>query len=504
MDRNRPLQFQRRDRGWRESACHTHCGQRGQSLRHDCKRRSYRQNVQNRLRHRVQADTRIGSLAGERAPSLHRRRRRGRSLRGRRDGFRRESLWRHARRGRGGWGRGVQAHAGLRWLGAECALQFPGTARRIGALSDSGFGCRRQFIRHHQRGRRAQPRNRLHARAAIGRHLDRACAAHLRRRRRRRQSTCWSDLGPARQLVRDHQLRRYVKLRDCLQASAQSGGWRATVRGPVKVPGLGDPNVRESNSVSVVDVSTPATPKLETFIRTGLPFGPTVNGGSSPSGILAAAGRVFVSNANDDTITVIDAKPEAVESEIPIRIPGLERYRGVLPIGLAYHEKSGLLLVAEAGINAVGVIDVNQRRVLGHIPAAWFPTRVVMSQDTVYVANARGFGQGPNAFRGSERHGSLSMFPLPKAGELAASTRFVMEANGFRPRPQPERELPTGIQHVVLIVKENRTYDEVFGDIPGAMGMPEIARLGTRGYVDGKQGRFSIRDVNVTPNHHAM
>src|SRR5450759_1395537 len=96
----------------------------------------------------------------------------------------------------------------------------------------------------------------------------------------------------------------------------------------------------------------------------------------------------------------------AVEAEIPIRIPGLERYRGVLPIGLAYHEKSGWLLVAEAGINAVGVIDVNQRRVLGHIPAAWFPTRVVMGRDTVYVANGRGFGQGPNAPRGQARHGS--------------------------------------------------------------------------------------------------
>jgi YVTN family beta-propeller protein len=287
-------------------------------------------------------------------------------------------------------------------------------------------------------------------------------------------------------------------------AEAFEGAERVTVRGPVKVPGLGDPNVRESNSVSVVDVSTPATPRLETFIRTGLPFGPTVHGGSSPSGILAAAGRVFVSNANDDTITVIDAKTDTVEAEIPIRIPGLERYRGVLPIGLAYHEKSGWLLVAEAGINAVGVIDVNERRVLGHIPAAWFPTRVAVSQETVYVANGRGFGQGPNAFRGSERHGSVSIFPLPAAGELAARTKFVMDANGFRPSPQAERPLPAGIKHVVLIVKENRTYDEVFGDIPGAMGMPEIARLGTRGYVDGKQGRFSIRDVNVTPNHHAM
>ena len=84
-------------------------------------------------------------------------------------------------------------------------------------------------------------------------------------------------------------------------AEAVAGAERATVRGPVQVPGLGDPNVRESNSVAVVDVSAPSAPKLETFIRTGLPFGPSVHGGSSPSGILAAAGRVFVSNANDDT-----------------------------------------------------------------------------------------------------------------------------------------------------------------------------------------------------------
>jgi YVTN family beta-propeller protein len=287
-------------------------------------------------------------------------------------------------------------------------------------------------------------------------------------------------------------------------AEAVAGAERATLRGPVKVPGLGDPNVRESNSVAVLDVSAPATPKLQTFIRTGLPFGPIVNGGSSPSGILAAAGHVFVSNANHDTITVIDAQTGAVEAEIPIRIPGLEQYRGVLPIGLAYHEKSGWLLVAEAGINAVGVIDVKRRRVLGHIPAAWFPTRVAINQDTVYVANARGFGQGPNALRGSARRGSVSIFPLPAAGDLAAQTAFVMDANGFRPSPQAERTLPPGIRHVALIVKENRTFDEVFGDLPGVMGMPEIARFGTRGYVDGKQGRFSIRDVNVTPNHHAM
>jgi YVTN family beta-propeller protein len=293
---------------------------------------------------------------------------------------------------------------------------------------------------------------------------------------------------------------------------AAAGADRQTARGPVRVPGLGDPNVRESNSVSVVDVTNPAAAKVEAFIRTGLPFGENIHGGSSPSGIVATAGRVFVSNANDDSITVIDARTNSVEAEIPIRVPGLEQLRGVLPIGMAYHENSGWLLVAEAGINAVGVVDTRRRRVLGHLPAAWFPTRVAIDHDAVFVANARGHGRGPNATY-SQRQGSVSVFPLPRADELEAHTAFVMDANGFRPRAEAPRPgpggTPAGIRHVVLIVKENRTYDEVLGDIAEAsngpaMGVPELARLGTRGYADGQRKRLSIKDINVTPNHHAM
>ena len=287
-------------------------------------------------------------------------------------------------------------------------------------------------------------------------------------------------------------------------AEAVAGAERSTERGPVKVPGLGDPNVRESNSVCVVDVATPSAPKVAGFIRTGLPFGADVHGGSSPSGILATGDRVFVSNANDDSITVIDSRTNNVEFEIPIRIAGLERYRGVLPVGLAWHEKSSRLLVAEAGINAVGVIDVAARKVAGHFPAAWFPTRVAIDHDTVFVASGRGFGQGPNAPRGQPRHGAVSMVAMPGDAELARDTEFVLDANGFRPRPQAERALPAGIRHVILIVKENRTYDEVFGDVSGTMGMPEIARFGSRGYVDGKRKRLSIKDIDVTPNHHGM
>jgi YVTN family beta-propeller protein len=289
-------------------------------------------------------------------------------------------------------------------------------------------------------------------------------------------------------------------------AEATKGVERGTARGKVQVPGLGDPNVRESNSLCVIDVTTPSDPKTTAFVRTGLPFGDRSLGGSSPSGVVATADRIFVSNSGNDSVTVVEAKTNQVEAEIPIRVPGLEALRGVMPVGLAYHEQTGWLLVAEAGIDAIGVIDVRARRLLGHLPAGWFPTRVALSGDTVFVTNARGHGVGPNVrtSRNQLRQGTLSIFPLPSAAELGAHTAVALDANGFRPRPVAARPVPDGIRHVVLIVKENRTYDEVFGDLRGGAGAPELARLGTRGFVDGRRKRLSIKDVNVTPNHHAM
>jgi YVTN family beta-propeller protein len=297
---------------------------------------------------------------------------------------------------------------------------------------------------------------------------------------------------------------------------AVEGAERRTARGPVRVPGLGDPNVRESNSVAVIDVGAPSAPTIRTYIRTGLPFGGQSNSGSSPAGIIAAGGRVYVSNASNDSVTVINPQTAQVDAEIPIRIPGLETLRGVLPVGLAFDEKSGWLLVAEAGINAVGVIDTRTRRVLGHLPAGWFPTRVAVSDGNVFVTNARGHGRGPNAPgapgafpRSQSRQGTVSVFRLPGPAELAANSDFVMRANGFLPAADLERPLPSGIRHVVLIVKENRTYDEVFGDIVNAsngpvMAGPPWARLGTFGYADGKGKRLNLREIDVTPNHHAI
>jgi YVTN family beta-propeller protein len=299
---------------------------------------------------------------------------------------------------------------------------------------------------------------------------------------------------------------------------ALAGVRRQTAQGPIDVPPLGDPNVREANSVAVVDVSNPSAPRVEAFIRTGLPVGES-SGGSSPSGVLATADRVYVTNGHNDTVTVIDRSNNTVTAEIPIRIPGLEKLRGVLPIGMGYHEASGWLLVAHAGINAVGVIDTRKMALIGLLPVGWFPTRVLVDRDTVYVANAKGHGTGPNAvrqsfdsedsFSGTRRRGTVSIFPLPGPSELPAHTAVVLQANGFRPVAEAPAPIPAALKHVVLIVKENRTFDEVFGDIATAgrsavNAVAPLARFGRFGYVDGQGKRFSLQNINVTPNHHAL
>jgi len=301
---------------------------------------------------------------------------------------------------------------------------------------------------------------------------------------------------------------------------AFAGARRETARGPVDVPGLGDPNAPESNSVAVVNLEDPAAPRVETFVRTGLPFGEGSLGGSSPSGIAYGDGLVFVSNGHNDSITVIEAASNRVRGEIPIRIAGLEHLRGVLPVGLAYHQASRRLLVAEAGINAVGMIDIREMRVLGHLPAAWFPTRVAIHRDTVFVTNAKGLGTGPNhdrkateSFQGSFRRGCISIYPLPGQDELKRATARVFQYNGLIPSKKPPAALPREIRHVVLIVKENRTFDEIFGDIQFASngpvaGSPVLARFGRWGEVVSdrrtQKSRLILRNVNITPNHRAL
>jgi DNA-binding beta-propeller fold protein YncE len=290
----------------------------------------------------------------------------------------------------------------------------------------------------------------------------------------------------------------------------------------VQVPGLGDPNAPESNSVCVINVENPAEPRVEKFIRTGLPFGKNSHGGSSPSGITVTAERAFVSNTHNDSISVINTATLEVEKEVLMRIPGLEAYRGLLPVGSTYHAGSGWLFVAAAGINALAVIDTRRMETIGYLPVAWFPTRVAQFQDVLYVACAKGYGTGANAsrrgpetgnFHGERRRGAINVFPVPDESELRTLTTAVFTNNGFLPAKTEPPPAPAAIEHVVVIVKENRTFDEVFGDLERSSngpvnGLPILARFGRYGVVNQRRGelqtRLGLRDLNVTPNHHAL
>jgi YVTN family beta-propeller protein len=287
----------------------------------------------------------------------------------------------------------------------------------------------------------------------------------------------------------------------------------------VRIPGLGDPNVKESNSLTVIDVADPAAPKVLKFIPTGLPFGQGTHGGSSPSAVAANASHIYVANGHNDSVTVINARSLDVETQILLRIPGLENLRGILPTGLAINGKS--LYVAEAGINAIGIIDLSSNKLIAHLPAAWFPTRIAFHEGSMFVTNAKGHGTGPNAsmtkafdnsFITDQRRGTISIYPIPDPADYPKLTARVLQLNGFA-KPVDAPKLPEAIQYVVVIVKENRTFDEVFGDVVSASNAPvngawDLARLGQYAGIENERGalqqRLSLRNVNVTPNHHAL
>jgi len=297
-----------------------------------------------------------------------------------------------------------------------------------------------------------------------------------------------------------------------------------------QIPGLGDPNVPEANSLWVIDVRDPAQPRVTATIKTGIPAGERSVGGSSPGAVVAGRKKVFVSNANQDSITVVNARTNHMEKTIVLEpAPAVKSLRGVLPFGMALTPDEKRLYVACAGINAVAVLDARRGTVLAYLPTAWFPARVAVSLDgkRLYVASAKGFGAGPNGgpnfhpgpegtYIGDITKGTVSIFPVPDGRDLKRLTAQVLANNGFvsmslaaaraadSPVPPPGRA-SAKIRHVVFIVKENRTFDEVLGDlkIAGVESDPTLARWGEDAEVKEK-GELTVEHVQVTPNHHAL
>jgi len=305
----------------------------------------------------------------------------------------------------------------------------------------------------------------------------------------------------------------------------------------LQIPALGPQNSDESFSVWAIDVKTPALPVIVAKIKTGNMVGQMVNGipavgGSSPNSIIAAGNYIFISNGTNDNITVLDSRDQKFVTNIKLSPePSLASLRGIIPFGLAVSPDEKRVYVAESGINAVGVIDVESLKVTGHIPTGWFPAKLKVTPNgkSIIVSNAKGYGSGPNggsnykvgsegSYIGSLMKGTVQVIDIPNDEQLQLYSKQVLE-NNFeinavnsgkfswrKENPVPlfpgQKESP--IKHIVFISKENRTYDEIFGQIKDGNGDSTLARYGANATFTNKKKTVTIENATVMPNHLAL
>ncbi len=228
--------------------------------------------------------------------------------------------------------------------------------------------------------------------------------------------------------------------------------------------------------------------------------------GTQPVGLVfdKSQRRLFVTNAGSDTLSIIDTRTDQVMRTILLRPDNARGLPGATPLGIALSPDEKRLYVALADMNAVAVIDLPGGNLAGYLPVGWYPTALALSPDgkRLFVANAKGVqAQIPNAkpvpgltlrpqYIQNIIEGTVSTLDLGATGGSAALktlTARVLENNrGVVSRAAPF--INPGVKHVFYIIKENRTYDQVLGDLPRGNGDPSLVLFG--------------RDV--TPNQHAL
>ena len=262
-------------------------------------------------------------------------------------------------------------------------------------------------------------------------------------------------------------------------------------------------------TVSVVDVAAQKVIK-------------TIPVGFNPNDmVLAADGRLFVACSNENTVYVIDTRTLQVMQVISTALYP-KAPEGSTPNALALDATRKLLFVANADNNDIAVVDVGKREtseVVGFIPTGWYPSALVAGEagQALYISSTKGEAghpslKGPTSplasnFGGDEtiktlQRSSVERLPLARLKEqLAGWTKTVFANTPYNDALLAEARPPAGptimpskvgagspIKHIIYIIKENRTYDQVYGDLPRTNGDPRLAIFGRR----------------ITPNQHAM
>lgn len=245
-----------------------------------------------------------------------------------------------------------------------------------------------------------------------------------------------------------------------------------------------------------------------------------VNIARHPSALLLSAdgSRLFVASGSTDEIAVLDTRSRAVVARL-MDPPPAGPAEGSTPNAVALSTDGTRLFAAEADNNAVAVFDLSSAaagvasahgadRLVGRIPVDWYPTAIVAAHDTLLVLSGKGNGTAPNpdgpnplhgerpdskAYTLGQTSGSLMTLTLATAGQatLRPLTERVARAQGWSAQSlhtgSATRAYPP-FTHVIYIIKENRTYDEVLGDLPNGDGDTALV--------------FFPR--SISPNHHAL
>jgi YVTN family beta-propeller protein len=237
--------------------------------------------------------------------------------------------------------------------------------------------------------------------------------------------------------------------------------------------------------------------------------------------VLSGDGLLYVACSNDNTVVVVDTKTRTAIERISTTLHP-HAPEGSTPNALALDRANGLLYIANADNNDIAVVHVEGRgkhEVLGFLPSGWYPSALALlpRQQKLYIGNSKGAGSysdihGPESPLppGPEGNGSIKSLQrgsveivnvanLP--AEIKPLTKKVMENTPYNDTQLAQAKDPTSptvipstvgagspIKHILYIIKENRTYDQVFGDMPRGNGDARLAIFGRK----------------VTPNQHAL
>lgn len=245
----------------------------------------------------------------------------------------------------------------------------------------------------------------------------------------------------------------------------------------------------------------------------------SIDVGLHPTAMYVAGGTLLVANTGGDTVSVVDTAKNAVVQTIATK-PYEGSEVGYQPSGITV--QGDHLLVSLARANAIAAYRFDATKpgdpasYLGLLPTDYYPSDVTMHDGKVLVTNMRGIdargpavtfdkGYGVPVVSGPGTHSttaSLTTFALPSDKEIAKLTPVVFDQNGWGTKDVPQAQGnkqaavpvptrigdPSTIKHVFMIVKENRTYDQIHGDDPRGNGDPSLAQFGK----------------TVTPNLHAL